>query len=91
MAAGDVLTIFSDGVTEARNMADEEFGEERLQRELVRRVDNCAGAIVAGVHGALLKFVGDAPAADDMTLVVIRRGDFPTQSIPEEAVRALRL
>jgi sigma-B regulation protein RsbU (phosphoserine phosphatase) len=84
---GDVLTIFSDGVSEARNPADEEFGEERLEKELVKRREQSAGAIVNGVHAALLKFMDDAPAADDMTLLVIRRGDYPTQQVLTERER----
>jgi sigma-B regulation protein RsbU (phosphoserine phosphatase) len=67
---GDVLVAFTDGITEAMNAADEEWGEERLveavrpngpARELIVRLMQAADAFVAG-----------APQHDDMTLVVAR-------------------
>jgi serine phosphatase RsbU (regulator of sigma subunit) len=70
---GDLLVIYSDGVTEAQNLAEEEFGEERLERELAAWRGQQSAAIVAGIHKALEKFVGEAPAADDITLVAVRR------------------
>jgi sigma-B regulation protein RsbU (phosphoserine phosphatase) len=75
---GDLLAVFSDGITEARNLADDEYGEERLQKELIARRHEGAPAIVASLHRAVEQFVGEAPAADDMTLLVVKRSDDST-------------
>jgi serine phosphatase RsbU (regulator of sigma subunit) len=75
---GDVLAIFSDGITEASNLASDEYGEERLQQELIARRAESSAAIINAINRSVEKFVGDAPAADDMTLVVVRRSDEAT-------------
>ena len=69
LEAGDRLLLYTDGVTEALNGDDEEFGDERLMDAAVR----CAGGADA-VRDAVLRahasFTGEAPRLDDMTLVV---------------------
>jgi steroid delta-isomerase-like uncharacterized protein len=72
LAPGDTLLIFSDGVTEARNSNEEEFGEDRpiaCARE--RRADSPLG-ILDGLLGAVREFCGSAPQVDDITAVVTR-------------------
>jgi putative ABC transport system permease protein len=69
---GDVVLAFTDGVTEALNPDDEEFGEERLQ-ELGCRfgalpVDEMAARVAAEVR----EWIGHAPQHDDLTLIVIK-------------------
>jgi phosphoserine phosphatase RsbU/P len=70
---GDLLVIYSDGVTEANNISEEEFGEERLVEVLRRNRTKPAGAIVNAIMEALGKFTMGAPQGDDITLVVARR------------------
>jgi len=70
---GDLLALFSDGVTETANTKDEEFGEDRLADLLKERREDPAASIVKGVIQALDEFSGPAPAADDVTLVIARR------------------
>lgn len=70
---GDMLVLFSDGVTEATNQEFEEFGEERLVEVLRRHRDAPAAAIVDAVTNALAEFAAGAPQADDITLVVAKR------------------
>ncbi len=70
---GDLLVIYTDGVTEANNISEEEFGEERLVEVLRRHRGEPAGAIVNAVMEALGKFTMGAPQGDDITLVVARR------------------
>ena len=72
-AKGDILTLFSDGVTEETNPDGEQFGEERLTEIVVheRRLD--AGALVSGIERAVTAWAAGAPAADDITVVVVRR------------------
>jgi phosphoserine phosphatase RsbU/P len=70
---GDLLALFSDGVTEAANEAEEEFGEERLTEALRQHRAETAEAIVRAVTESLTAFCGGAPQTDDITLVIARR------------------
>jgi sigma-B regulation protein RsbU (phosphoserine phosphatase) len=69
---GDVLTLYSDGVTEARSPAGEEFGEERLEAFLRASRDLPPEKLVATLIADVQKFTGTGPLADDVTVVVIR-------------------
>jgi phosphoserine phosphatase RsbU/P len=72
---GDLLVLYSDGITEAtRADSDEEFGEHRLCRVLAANAHLPAGELIDFVLRAQAYFTGNAPAFDDATLVVIRRG-----------------
>ena len=70
---GDALVIFSDGVTEATNAAGEEYGENRLAATLKHSLHLTAAGMADAVTSDVNEFVGDAPAADDITLVVVRK------------------
>ena len=70
---GDALAIYSDGVTEATNAKDEEFGDERFAAVLAANREKSAAQIVAAVTHALTEFAAGSPQADDITLVVARR------------------
>ncbi|MBZ5516525.1 MAG: SpoIIE family protein phosphatase [Acidobacteriia bacterium] len=74
LEAGDHVLIFSDGVTEAQDARHELFGESRLQSLLA----SCAGlstqVLTDRVVAAIREFVGTAPQADDLTLLVLRYG-----------------
>jgi sigma-B regulation protein RsbU (phosphoserine phosphatase) len=70
---GDVLVTYSDGILEARNYADEEFGFDQLETQVRRARSGSADAVLFSVLGAVQDFVGGCPQADDMSLVVVRR------------------
>jgi serine phosphatase RsbU (regulator of sigma subunit)/pSer/pThr/pTyr-binding forkhead associated (FHA) protein len=70
---GDLLVVYSDGVTEAANTDYEEFGEDRLIAVLREHGKEPAAAIVEAVRKSLTEFAAGAPQADDITLVVARR------------------
>jgi serine phosphatase RsbU (regulator of sigma subunit) len=70
---GDMLVLYSDGVTEANNPEYDEFDEERFIEVLKRHRDAPASAIVEAVTKALAEFTAGAPQADDITLVVAKR------------------
>jgi sigma-B regulation protein RsbU (phosphoserine phosphatase) len=70
---GDMLVLYSDGVTEANNAALEEFGEERFIEVLRRSRGEPAAAVVGAVIQALGEFAQGAPQADDITIVVAKR------------------
>ena len=67
------LVLFSDGIPEAQNPAGEFFGEERLLQVAGANLDRSAEDMQEAIVLALKGFVGKAPQADDLTLVVITR------------------
>jgi len=69
---GDVLVLYSDGVTEAMNEAGEFFEEKRLQDLLVSMSGRTATEIRDRVLDEVARFSGSAPQADDITLAVAR-------------------
>jgi sigma-B regulation protein RsbU (phosphoserine phosphatase) len=70
---GDLLVIYSDGVTEAMSPADEEFEEQRLVAALAQHRGKPAAAILQAAHSAVSEWVAGSPPADDLTLIVARR------------------
>jgi phosphoserine phosphatase RsbU/P len=70
---GDVLVIYSDGVSEAVNAKGEEFGPTRLYEVVARNLDASAAGIRDRIESALTKFCQGTPAADDITLVICKR------------------
>jgi phosphoserine phosphatase RsbU/P len=73
LGPGDLLVVYSDGVTEAANTAEEEYGEQRLIEVLNSRRADWPDAIVSAVMESLNRFTSGAPQADDITLVVAKR------------------
>jgi serine phosphatase RsbU (regulator of sigma subunit) len=73
LSTADLLVIFTDGVTEARNEDGEEFGDKRLVALLEGPQKESAGATHAHIMRELDKFVGQAPQHDDITCLVLRR------------------
>ncbi len=70
---GDLLALFSDGVTEAHDEEDNEFGEERLA-EFMRPIRNePAETLVDKVFCEIDRYAGSAPQYDDITLFIIKR------------------
>jgi sigma-B regulation protein RsbU (phosphoserine phosphatase) len=70
---GDVLVIYSDGVSESVNPNGEEFGPTRLYETVARNLDASAAGIRDRIESALTKFCQGTPAADDITLVICKR------------------
>ncbi len=73
LAPGDLLVLYTDGIVEACDPEDEEFGIERLEAFLVALRGAPLEAIAEGIDQALEKFVRGVPYADDRTLVLLRR------------------
>ncbi len=70
---GDLLAIYSDGVTEANDAAEQEFSLERFVDALKKNREQPASEIVSAVIREIDAFVGDAPQFDDITLMVMKR------------------
>ncbi|CAN5891105.1 hypothetical protein BH18ACI4_BH18ACI4_09960 [soil metagenome] len=73
MQPGDVLVIYSDGVTEAASPSGEEFGPTRLYEVVSRNIDASAAGVRDRIESALTKFSQGTQAADDITLVIVKR------------------
>ena len=65
--------MFSDGVTEAPNPNDEEYGDARLANLVAELSARPAKEIVDAVHTSVGAFTEGAPPADDITVMVARR------------------
>jgi sigma-B regulation protein RsbU (phosphoserine phosphatase) len=72
---GDVLVIYSDGITESINEKEEEFEEERLIEVVKNNLGRSASGIRDRIDEALSRFVGTTAPVDDMTLMIIKRTD----------------
>jgi hypothetical protein len=69
---GDLLVIFSDGVSEATNAEGAEFGEEGIVESVTRVWQNSAAGVCDGILADVRRFLGDMPPHDDQTLLVVR-------------------
>ncbi len=67
------LFLYTDGITEAFNPRDDEYGEERLLAYLARSVGLGHRELIEAVRGDVLAFCGSAAPRDDMTLLVLAR------------------
>jgi serine phosphatase RsbU (regulator of sigma subunit) len=70
---GDLLCIYSDGITEAESVADEEFGMERLTACLAENRNRPLSEVVEKIDRAVTKFAEGLPQRDDQTVVLLRR------------------
>jgi serine phosphatase RsbU (regulator of sigma subunit) len=73
LAPGETLLLFSDGLPEARNAADQEFGDGRVEAAFARLAGAPPVALVAGLAADLDAFLGRRAAEDDVSIAAIRR------------------
>ena len=69
---GDVIYLYTDGVTEATDLSNELYGEERLLSILNKCAELSVDEMCAGVKDDVDKFVGDAPQFDDITMLTLK-------------------
>ena len=72
-APGDMLVLYTDGISEAMNVRKELLGDERLQEICIGQQAMPAPAVRDTILDAVMKHQGGELAADDMTVLVIRR------------------
>ena len=70
--AGSVLVLYTDGVSEAENAADEQIGLDRLTAIVSKARMDSASKIHGSIRSALNEFVGNAAVHDDSTLIVLK-------------------
>jgi hypothetical protein len=73
LEVGDRVVLFTDGISEAFNAQDEEFGETRMAAFLGRNRLMPPGELIQGVLAEALRFCGEKRPTDDITLMVIDR------------------
>ncbi|HAR62441.1 MAG TPA: hypothetical protein DCS13_03165 [Candidatus Margulisbacteria bacterium] len=81
LAPGDILSIYTDGIVEARSPEGENFGEDRLQKYIRKYKHLPSNKIVDKIYTSLINFVKDAPQHDDITLVIIKAKDLDGISV----------
>ncbi|HDR14449.1 MAG TPA: serine/threonine protein phosphatase [Desulfobacteraceae bacterium] len=87
LGTGDTLLLYTDGVTEAMNQAQELYAEERLIRDASELAHQPPRGLIEGLIERVRNFAGDAPQSDDITLLAltyrgekkIKRFDHETQ------------
>lgn len=72
LAPGDVYVFCTDGVFEAFDAMEQEFGASRLLSVIREHRDGTAGELVDAIFGAVREFRGDTPPNDDMTAVAVK-------------------
>lgn len=70
---GDILLLYTDGVTEAENLFGNFYGEQRILEVLRSRRDQTAQAIQNALLEDVHKFIGKAPKTDDIAIMVVAR------------------
>lgn len=70
---GDLLVVYSDGITEAMDPDEAEFGEDRFYEIVESHREDAALALIERVFDAANEFTGEHPQSDDMTMVVVKR------------------
>jgi sigma-B regulation protein RsbU (phosphoserine phosphatase) len=73
LQSGDLLALYSDGVTEAYDEDENEWGDERLLACLRPIADAPVQKIVTEIFEEIDRFAGTAPQHDDITLLILRR------------------
>jgi sigma-B regulation protein RsbU (phosphoserine phosphatase) len=70
---GDLLLLYTDGLTEALDSSGAEYGVERLRRELHLMAPNGASETLRHLADSVRTFAGDQPQHDDITLIALRK------------------
>ena len=75
LAPGDLVALYSDGVTEANDPEENEYSIERLIELLREQRGASADEVVRATYESVDAFAATAPQYDDITMMVVRRGD----------------
>jgi len=73
LAPGEIMILYTDGLSESRNAANEEYGADRLAEVCRKNPETSAREMMDAIFRDLEAFTNRAPAADDRTLVIVRR------------------
>lgn len=74
LAPGDLMVLYTDGLSETVNVEDEEFDESRILALMKKHQDKSAREVLGRLVSAARIFAAEAGLADDLTLMVLKRG-----------------
>ena len=74
LASGDVLLLYTDGVTEAMNSEKEIFGVRRLMDIVQQNLTEDSQGLIDAIYNEVLNFAAGASQSDDLTLIVLKVG-----------------
>ncbi len=80
LSPGDFIVAFSDGVTEAFNVAGEEYSDARLLESIARHRGKAPQDLIAALLADVKVFTGEATQNDDLTLVTVQYSGHSTMS-----------
>lgn len=89
IAGGDIFVLYTDGISEAMNAADDCFGEDRLGRIVEEHAHLPSDELRERILREIAAFVGDAPQHDDMTMILLRIDGVEEAAAPGGAGAAL--
>lgn len=69
---GDMVVAYTDGITEAMNSANQEWGADELMKVCAAEVSEGSHSLIERVRQRIQRFVGDHPQYDDMTILALR-------------------
>jgi len=69
---GDMVALYTDGVTEAMNKDGEEYGMDRFSDVLKQNRDLALSGVIDAIKASIKEFTRDTPQSDDITLILIR-------------------
>jgi sigma-B regulation protein RsbU (phosphoserine phosphatase) len=72
LETGDILVMYTDGVSEAMNRDELEYGEERLERAVNAARGTDADGILKAIYRDVVDHVGGAPQSDDITMMILK-------------------
>src|SRR5262249_43132413 len=72
LAPGDVVVMYTDGVTEAANADNQMYGEDRLEKLVMQSVNLSAEEIKQWILDDVLSFTAGLPQGDDITMIVLK-------------------
>ena len=70
---GDMIVVYSDGISEAMDHKEEEYSEERLDKLLSEIRGESSSEIIEKIFQSVTEYAGEVPQFDDMTMVVLKR------------------
>ncbi|HQY21248.1 MAG TPA: PP2C family protein-serine/threonine phosphatase [Ignavibacteria bacterium] len=73
MGKDDIIVFYTDGVTEALNIKDEEYGETNLKKVILNEKNNSPAVILDSIKNSVLEFSKNMPQYDDITLIVLKK------------------
>lgn len=71
--AGDFIVFFTDGIPEAINEKEEEYGDDRFEQAILANKNENSEELKNNLLASLNKFIGDTPQFDDITLLITKR------------------